>query len=183
MRNNKLFQRVRKTVIDFINPLSDLKFIWSVGLRPGFVRLRRLLQGEQENAGNAGTASLSFSQALAQSGQTEDALISHYRNRRAFWWWLMVLAGTLSVLRMGALLVLGHGQPAVIIIQSFVMVIVFAAAASVGGVKTAEATWRLWQLAVRRVSVQERGTFMDFWTEGGGYRSVIVPVWKGRKQS
>lgn len=182
MKNKSVGRHVKKTLLAIINPMSDLKFIYRHALRPVVEKLRHLRKKKSAGDEAYTGAPLSFSQAVAQSGKSVDELMRHYRSSRSFWWVLMVLAGGLAIILMLLLLAGSHGLPLSTFLRATGIELIFLSGAAVGAVKTAEATWHLWQLSARRVSVADGGTFGEFWSANHGYRSVIVPFWKGTQK-
>lgn len=179
MKNKSFSKQVARTLLAIINPMSDLKFIYRHALRPVIDKLRRLRPRATVEEKFDGQP-LSFQQAIAASGKSWDELMRRYRSSRCFWWLLMVLAGGMAILLLLMLLLAGgHELPLNTLLRAIGIDIILFSAAAVGAVKTAEITWHLWQLTVRRVSVADGGAFTHFWAANDGYRSVIVPFWKG----
>ncbi|KPB99469.1 TraX protein [Pseudomonas syringae pv. maculicola] len=86
----------------------------------------------------------------------------------------MMFSASLSVLLLAMLLLANFSLPLSTFLRATVTLLALGAIASLGFVKTLIATYRLWQLQNRRVSVAERGTFNDFLIENRWCRLVLT---------
>ncbi|RMR68863.1 hypothetical protein ALP82_200152 [Pseudomonas savastanoi pv. fraxini] len=86
----------------------------------------------------------------------------------------MMVSASLSILLLAMLLLANFSLPLSTFLRATVTLLALWAIASLGFVKTLIATYRLWQLQNRRVSVAERGTFNDFLIENRWCRLVLT---------
>lgn len=162
--------------LSILNPFSDLVVIYRKAMKPAIEKLK-LLTGlltkadEQPDADPVGT---SWHVAVARSGRSIEQLLSSYSRIRTAWWFLMVVTGCLSLILLALLLLANFSLPSSTFLRALTTLLVLVAVASWGFVKTLIATYRLWQLQEKRVSVAERGTFKDFLTETRWCRLVLT---------
>lgn len=173
-------QRAGKIGLALINPLSDVGYLYRHGIQPVMNNLRRIRKTLRRSSVEGQKEKVSCVQAIEQTGVRGEILMRNYGYIRLFWWLFMMLTGGFAVILTLLLLFSGLNIPVLALIRAAVTVLVLAAAAGVGFVKTAEATWHLWQLSVQRVSKAECGTFGDFWTEENGIKSLLRPVYRHR---
>lgn len=165
-------RRVGNVALQVINPLSDLMVIYRKGVVPAFDRLRLLRQMTVSRPVERET--LTWEQAVQQSGVPVEKLRKGFKLTRALWWCLMVVPGAFALILSVLLAFAASGLPGETALRVGVAILVLTALSSVGFVKALVATYRLWQLDMRRVSQAERGTFRDFCVETNWLRQVIT---------
>ncbi|KPX03655.1 conjugal transfer protein TraX [Pseudomonas savastanoi] len=161
--------------LSILNPFSDLAVIYRRGIKPTAQKLKLLktLLTPASATTEADAVGVSWSVAVARSGRTIEQLLTSYNRIRAAWWCLMMFSASLSVLLL-AMLLANFSMPLSTFLRATVTLLALGAIASLGFVKTLIATYRLWQLQNRRVSVAERGTFNDFLAETRWCRLVLT---------
>ncbi|KPY43973.1 conjugal transfer protein TraX [Pseudomonas syringae] len=161
--------------LSILNPFSDLAVIYRRGIKPTAQKLKLLktLLTPASATTEADAVGVSWSVAVARSGRTIEQLLTSYNRIRAAWWCLMMFSASLSVLLL-AMLLANFSLPLSTFLRATVTLLALGAIASLGFVKTLIATYRLWQLQNRRVSVAERGTFNDFLAETRWCRLVLT---------
>ena len=161
--------------LSILNPFSDLAVIYRRGIKPTAQKLKLLktLLSTASATTEADAVGVSCSVAVARSGRTIEQLLTSYNRIRTAWWCLMMVSASLSVLLL-AMLLANFSLPLSTFLRATVTLLVLGAIASGGFVKTLIATYRLWQLQNRRVSVAERGTFNDFLIENRWCRLVLT---------
>ncbi|EPM73570.1 traX protein [Pseudomonas syringae pv. theae ICMP 3923] len=162
--------------LSILNPFSDLAVIYRRGIKPTAQKLKLLktLLSTASATTEADAVGVSCSVAVARSGRTIEQLLTSYNRIRTAWWCLMMVSASLSVLLLAMLLLANFSLPLSTFLRATVTLLVLGAIASGGFVKTLIATYRLWQLQNRRVSVAERGTFKDFLAETRWCRLVLT---------
>ncbi|WP_189662943.1 conjugal transfer protein TraX, partial [Pseudomonas amygdali] len=162
--------------LSILNPFSDLAVIYRRGIKPTAQKLKLLktLLSTASATTEADAVGVSWSVAVARSGRTIEQLLTFYNRIRAAWWCLMMFSASLSVLLLAMLLLANFSLPLSTFLRATVTLLALGAIASLGFVKTLIATYRLWQLQNRRVSVAERGTFNDFLIENRWCRLVLT---------
>ncbi|MBA6068066.1 conjugal transfer protein TraX [Pseudomonas mosselii] len=165
-------RRVGNVALQVINPFSDLMVIYRKGVVPAFERLRLLRQMTVSRP--VERESLTWEQAVQQSGVPVEKLRKGIKLTRALWWCLMVVPGGFALILSVLLAFAASGLPGGTVLRVGVAILVLTALSSVGFVKALVATYRLWQLDMRRVSQAERGTFRDFCVETNWVRQVIT---------
>lgn len=114
-----------------------------------------------------------WSQAVADSGMTPDRLARNFRISRWIWWGLMWFTGLpatgfLLMLMAAASNVSGTGW-----LRVGCVVLVLLLLAATGFVQALKASYRLWQLAEKRVSASEGGSFQAYLHETRWCRQVL----------
>ncbi|RMV70247.1 TraX protein [Pseudomonas caricapapayae] len=160
-------RRAGHVVLSILNPFSDLAVLYRRGMKPAAHKLKRLksLLPSTSATTEEDAVGVSWREAVARSGRSIDQLLTAYNRIRTAWWCLMMVSACLSVLLLAMLLLANFSLPLITFLRATVTLLVLVAIASLGFVKTLIATYRLWQLQKRRVSVAERGTFNDFLAE------------------
>jgi len=168
-------QRVGQVGLSILNPFSDLAVIYRRGAKPTIEKLRLLAglvtkKSDQPEADAVGT---SWATAVAQSGRSVTQLISSYTRIQTAWWFLMFVSGGMALLLL-VMILFTRGVPAETMARAGIATVLLASVSAVGFVKSLIATYRLWQLQQKRVSVTERGTFKDFLAETRWCRQVLT---------
>ncbi|WP_117149933.1 conjugal transfer protein TraX [Pseudomonas coronafaciens] len=162
--------------LSILNPFSDLAVLYRRGMKPAAQKLKLLksLLTPTSATTEADAVGVSWSVAVARSGRSIDQLLTAYNRIRTAWWCLLMVSISLSVLLLAMLLLANFSLPLSTFLRATVTLLVLVSIASLGFVKTLVATYRLWQLQERRVSVAERGTFNDFLAETRWCRLVLT---------
>ncbi|WP_117149861.1 conjugal transfer protein TraX [Pseudomonas coronafaciens] len=162
--------------LSILNPFSDLAVLYRRGMKPAAQKLKLLksLLTPTSATTEADAVGVSWSVAVARSGRSIDQLLTAYNRIRTAWWCLLMVSISLSVLLLAMLLLANFSLPLSTFLRATVTLLVLVSIASLGFVKTLVATYRLWQLQKRRVSVAERGTFKDFLAETRWCRLVLT---------
>ncbi|MBX8493189.1 conjugal transfer protein TraX [Pseudomonas cichorii] len=167
-------RRAAQIGISFINPFSDLMVIYRTGIKPIGGKLRNLR--EQLQGSSTVKEELSFTQAVARSGRSEEQLKQAYTRIRTLWWCVMVVACSLSLVLLLMLVAANVDLPTITLARAIVADLVLISLGLFSFAMVVKANYRLWQLATRRVSVEERGTFEDFKTETRMWSQVMTPT-------
>ncbi|CAI2155933.1 MULTISPECIES: conjugal transfer protein TraX [Serratia] len=165
-------RRVGKVGLSLVNPLSDIGVIYRSGVRPilnNLARAREVVRARRQ----VNRESLTWAQAVTATGVSVEQLHTNYVRIRAFWWFLMLVCGGLSLILLLLLLVSFVSLPGTILLRATITALILSLLGTAGFVKALIATYRLWQLTTRRVSVEEKGTFGDFRSENRCCRQVV----------
>ncbi|EIV2915488.1 TPA: conjugal transfer protein TraX [Serratia marcescens] len=166
------WRRVGKVGVALVNPLSDLGVIYRSGVRPilnNLARARAMIRARQQ----VKREPLTWSQAVAAAGVPIEQLRTNYVRIRAFWWFLMLVCGGLSLILSLMLLASFTTLPGAILLRATIAALILVLLGAAGYVKALIATYRLWQLTTRRVSAEEKGTFEDFRSENRCCRQTM----------
>jgi ABC-type glycerol-3-phosphate transport system permease component len=117
---------------------------------------------------------ISWANAVAATGKPVGQLVAHFKCIRAAWWSVLAITGSLSVILLIMLMLAYDGLPSSTFRRAGMTLLILGSVAFLSFVKTLIATYRLWQLQQRRVSVEERGTFKDFLAENRWCRQVLT---------
>lgn len=163
-------------ILNVAFPLSDFGVIYRRGVKPTVGRFQQAweLLSRKPAKTEADAVGTSWSQAVANTGKSLDQLVTYCMRIRAAWWSALAISGCLSMLLSVMLLLAYSGLPASTFRRAALTLLVLGSVASWSFVKTLIATYRLWQLQERRVSVAERGTFKDFLAENRWCRQVLT---------
>lgn len=163
-------------ILNVAFPLSDVGVIYRRGVKPTVGRFQQAweLLSRKPAKTEADAVGTSWSQAVANTGKSLDQLITYFRRIRAAWWSALAISGCLSVFLSVMLLLAYSGLPSSTFRRAALTLLVLGSLASWSFVKTLIATYRLWQLQERRVSVVERGTFKEFLAENRWCRQVLT---------
>ncbi|PHN70947.1 conjugal transfer protein TraX [Pseudomonas syringae] len=162
--------------LSILNPFSDLAGIYRRGIKPTAQKLKLLktLLTPASATTEADAVGISWVQAVERSSRSVEQLVRSYQRIRAAWWCLMASGGALSLFLLIMLLLANLSLPSGTFLRAAVTLLLLMALASWGFAQTLIATYRLWQLRERRVSVAERGTFEDFLIENRWCRQVLT---------
>lgn len=172
-----LARRVGRVGLAFINPFSDLAVIYRTGIKPlgvklevlreQLVRLRVMRKAKPQEQ-------LNWTQAVQRSGRPIEQLLIAFRRKRITAWLVMVAAGSIAFLLLLMILYTSAGLTLGTIYRAAIADAVLASIATLSMVKVLEANYRLWQLASRRVSLEEQGTFQDYTAETDMWLQVMT---------
>lgn len=142
-------------------------------------RLNAALPGaESETAG----AELSWADAVAASRCTVPQLALRFTRVRRRWrvafWSLLVLAALLGGMALHA-----ASLPPVTLVRLLLTLLCMLACSGYCATRALTATYRLWQLREKRVSVEEKGTFRDFLDVHRGWKTALCRSLSPRKNS
>lgn len=160
-------RRVGAAGLAFINPASDLVVLYRKAIKPTAVRVSELggvVKGLIRRPAQPGEA-LTWDAAVQRSGRSVAQLQTQLIQWRMAWWLLMAFCGALALFLLLMVLAAYSSLPGGTLIRALATLTFLVAASSLGFVKALEKTYRLWQLKVQRVSVEEGGTFQDFLAE------------------
>jgi len=166
-RSASPLRRVGTAGLAFINPASDLVVLYRKAFKPTAVRvyeLGGLVKGLVRRPAKSGEA-LTWDAAVQRTGRSVTQLHNQLVQWRLAWWLLMAFCGALALLLLLMILAAYTSLPAGTLIRALATLVFLVAASSLGFVKALEKTYRLWQLKLQRVSVEEGGTFQDFLVE------------------
>ncbi len=163
-------------ILNVAFPLTDVGVIYRRGVKPTVGRFQQAweLLSRKPAKTEADAVGTSWSQAVANTGKSLDQLVTYFRRIRAAWWCALAISGCLSMLLSVMLLLAYSGLPSSTFRRAALTLLVLGSVASWSFVKTLIATYRLWQLHERRVSIAERGTFKDFLAENRWCRQVLT---------
>lgn len=120
---------------------------------------------------------MTWSPAVAASGQPVAWLQTRYACYRVLWWLLMVMCGVPAVI-LGLMLVMSRGDvPLIVLARAGVTWLLLTLLTASGFVQALAATYRLWQLQSRRASREEKCTFRDFLAENRWCRQILMLGW------
>ncbi len=165
-------QRAGRIGLDLINPFSDLVVIYRKGVLPSvdrFKLLHKILTHQP-----AAQESLNWEQAVQRAGKPIEHLQKTFKAIRAAWWVLMAVTGGLAALLLLMMMITKLDLPSATLLRAGMALVVLACLSGVGFVKALIASYRLWQLQMRRVSEEEGGTFQHFLSETRWCRQVIT---------
>lgn len=114
-----------------------------------------------------------WSQAVADSGLSQERLARNYRISRWFWWGLMWLTGLPAAGFLLMLLAAGGSVSGTGWLRVGCVLLVLALLAATGFVQALASAYRLWQLQEKRVSASEEGSFQAFLQETRWCRQVL----------
>jgi hypothetical protein len=170
-------RRVVRVGLAFINPFSDLAVIYRTGIKPlgvklevlreQLVRLRVMRKAKPQEQ-------LNWTQAVQRSGRPIEQLLIAFRRKRITAWLVMVAAGSIAFLLLLMILYTSASLTLGTIYRAAIADAVLASIATLSMVKVLETNYRLWQLASRRVSLEEQGTFQDYSAETDMWLQVMT---------
>lgn len=164
-------RRAGKVGLDLILPISDVQVIYRTGVLPTVRRFKLLREMLRRTSANP--AALNWEEAVACAGRPIEQLRATFKRTRAAWWLLMAVPGALSIMLLMMVLFTMFSLPSGTLLRAVITIVILAALGCVGFAKALVATYRLWQLDMRRVSEAERGTFKDFLAETRWCRQVL----------
>ena len=163
--------RVITGIINLLFPVRDIAHIITTAPRPLLLTLRRtrevFAQQEKEKA------DLSWAEAVAASGMTEQQLASRYRVRQYLWRMVMLLSLLASLLLLTLVIRSWPTLSGYEALRALSFALVLHMLMALAFVKSMEATFRRWQLLSHRVSLEEKGTFVDFAAENRWIRQTL----------
>lgn len=165
-------RRVGQVGLALINPFSDLEVMYRSGLKPTLVKLQALREQKRTRV----VESLDWAQAVQRSGRTPEQLVRWFRGIRLFWWCVMTIAGSLSALLLLMLLAAHADLPAITLKRAITTDLLLFFACTLATLKVMTANFRLWQLAMRRVSLDEGGSFKSYRQEQRIWLQVVTPI-------
>ncbi|MGJ3289474.1 conjugal transfer protein TraX [Klebsiella sp. PL-2018] len=132
-------------------------------------RLKAALPGEDENDAHA---TLSWAEAVAASGRSVPELTRRFSRLRRRWrvafWTLLTLSGFIGGMALHA-----SALPPLTLARLFITLLCLLACSGYCATRALTATYRLWQLLEKRVSLEEKGTFRDFLDDRRGWRTAL----------
>lgn len=163
-------------ILNVAFPLSDVGVIYRRGVKPTVGRFQQAweLLSRKPAKTEADAVGISWSQAVVNTGKSLDQLITYFRRIRAAWWSALAISGCLSILLSVMLLLAYSGLSSSTFRRAVLTLLVLGSLACWSFVKTLIASYRLWQLQKRRVSVAEHGTFKDYLAENRWCRQVLT---------
>ena len=165
-------RRVGKVGLSLVNPFSDLGVIYRGSMRPILNNLGRVREVVRERR-QVDREALTWAQAVAAAGVSVEQLRTNYVRIRAFWWFLMLVCGGLSLILLLMIMVSVVSLPGSVLLRATIASLILALLGAAGFVKALIVTYRLWQLNKQRVSKEEKGTFGDFRSENRCCRQVV----------
>lgn len=166
--------RTSYRVANVLMPLGEIaslgkltsRSLWHTVKRVG--RLRDLIREEKHTQ-------LTFEEAVAASGRTEAQLGRKFLRLKRLWW-VVALAGALITPILLVMIVLAaHTLPGVTLIRAATFVLIFGAITAIAATRVVVSQFRLWQLATRRLTPEDRGTFADFRRETDWLAQCLTP--------
>lgn len=173
-----LGRRVGKVGLAIINPFSDLAVIYRTGIKPLGVKMGVLHEQVARLRAlrkNTSRESLTWAQAVACTGQSVEQLQAGFRRLRRIWWLLMVGISPVAVFLLLNILLTASSLPVQTLLRAIAVDAALATLAMLSVAKVLNNDYRLWQLASRRVSIEEQGTFQDYTAEHRIWRQVVTP--------
>lgn len=171
-------RRVGRVGLAIINPFSDLAVIYRTGIKPVGVKLG-VLQEQMASLRamrkNKSKESLTWAQAVASTGQSVAQLQAGFRRLRRIWWLLMVGISPVAVFLLLNILFTASNLPVQTLLRAITVDAALITLAMLSVAKVLNNDYRLWQLASRRVSIEEQGTFQDYAAEQRIWRQVVTP--------
>ena len=165
-------RRVGHVGLAFINPFSDLMVIYRTGLKPTLTRVADLREQLRRRSSNL--EELTWTQAVQRSGRSVEHLQRTFRRGRLLWWGVMMVTGGLSA----ALLLMSAAAyaelPSGTLLRAATAALVLTSISAYSVARVIAANFRLWQLKVQRLSVEEHGTFFDYRHECAMWRQVVT---------
>ncbi|EMD4511760.1 conjugal transfer protein TraX [Salmonella enterica] len=155
-------------------PLSDVRYTKNK-IIPSFAKqLQRMRVAQKLLARHRRQPGLTWEEAVAASGMDTDNIARRQLRRKRLY---LAMAGIPVLLATGLFLaVLVSGiYIAPLLIRAGAMIVVLLGLGSIPFLQALVCTWRLWQLREHRVSVEEKGTFMDFRRETHWIRMTLLP--------
>ncbi len=165
-------RRVGHVGLAFINPFSDLMVIYRTGLKPTLTRVATLR--EQLRRRSTNLEELTWMQAVQRSGRSVEHLQRTFRRGRLLWWGVMMVTGGLSAALMLMIAAAYAGLPSGTLLRAGTAALVLTSISAYSVAKVVAANFRLWQLKVQRLSVEENGTFLDYRHECAMWRQVVT---------
>jgi len=153
-----------------INPMSDLRIIYNKGITPLWDKIKTL-SGIKPN--NRPAEYLTFEQAIKRSGRTIAELKSSYKTRQYIWSILMFIFGVVSV-ALAVIILTATDVPTVTMLRALTCLAVMIGIAFYSYVQVLGAVYRHWQVANKKVSIEEGGTFQDFTKEVRPVLDIIL---------
>ncbi|WP_174889624.1 conjugal transfer protein TraX [Candidatus Williamhamiltonella defendens] len=155
-------------------PLSETRRIAIISSRPWQTLINRL-QGlyPKKSEKKQVTMSLSWQDAVRDSGFTPAQLEQQYRASKYRWVCVFILPPGLLVLLIGALLFNAHTLPMMIWIKASFFALIGMAVSALGFMRALICEYRLWQLREKRVSQEERGEFRAFLKETAWIKKTL----------
>ncbi|MEX6666890.1 conjugal transfer protein TraX [Pseudomonas sp. W2-17] len=173
-----LGRRVGKVGLAIINPFSDLAVIYRTGIKPLGVKMGVLHEQVARLRAlrkNTSSESLTWAQAVACTGQSVEQLQAGFRRLRRIWWLLMVGISPVAVFLLLNILITASSLPVQTLLRAIAVDAALVTLAMLSVAKVLNNDYRLWQLASRRVSIEEQGTFQDYAAEHRIWRQVVTP--------
>ncbi|WP_339050551.1 conjugal transfer protein TraX [Candidatus Hamiltonella endosymbiont of Tuberolachnus salignus] len=160
--------------LNILLPLSETRRIAQVSIRPWMTLMNRI-QGlyPQKSENKQVTSSLSWQDAVRDSGFTPTQLQQQYRASKYRWVCVFILPMGLLVLLMGSLLFHAHTLPMMIWIKASFFALIGMAVSALGLMRALICEYRLWQLREKRVSQEERGEFRAFLEETAWIKNTL----------
>ncbi|BGI52281.1 MAG: conjugal transfer protein TraX [Candidatus Hamiltonella defensa (Ceratovacuna japonica)] len=152
--------------LNILLPLSETRRIARISIRPWRTLMNRV-QGlyPQKSEKKQGTMSLSWQEAVRDSGFTPTQLEQQYRASKYRWVCVFILPPGLFMLMITALLFNAATLPMMIWIKASFFSVICMALSALGWIRALICEYRLWQLREKRVSQEERGEFRAFLKE------------------
>lgn len=173
-----LARRVGRVGLAIINPFSDLAVIYRTSIKPVGVKLGVLQEqvaSLRAMRKSKSKESLTWAQAVAYTGQSVEQLQAGFRRLRRIWWLLMVGISPVAVFLLLNILFTASSLPVQTLLRAIAVDAALATLAMLSVAKVLNNDYRLWQLASRRVSIEEQGTFHDYAAEHRIWRQVVTP--------
>jgi hypothetical protein len=173
-----LARRVGRVGLAIINPFSDLAVIYRTGIKPVGVKLGVLHEQLillRVMRKNKSKELLTWAQAVACTGQSVEQLQAGFRRLRRIWWLLMVGVSPVAVFLLLNIFITASSLPMQTVLRAIAVDAALTTMAMLSAAKVLNNDYRLWQLASRRVSLEERGTFQDYADEHRMWRQVVTP--------
>jgi hypothetical protein len=165
-------RRAGQVGLSIINPFSDLMVIYRTGVKPVVVKLGILRDQLKRNS--APKELLTWEQAVQRSERSVEQLRKAFRRKRFAWWSLMTVTIPLALILLLMILGTYDRLSMLTVLRALITDVVLASCGCFALVKVLDANYRLWQLAARRVSVDERGTFQDYKNENSLWLQVVT---------
>ncbi|QOI58014.1 conjugal transfer protein TraX [Rouxiella badensis] len=166
--------RTSYRVANVLMPLGEITGLGKLAARSlGHTarRVARLREGIRQEK----QTQLTFEEAVAASGRTEAQLGRKFLHLKRLWW-VATLAGALITPLLLVMIVLAaHTLPGVTLIRALTFVLIFAAITAIAATRVVISQFRRWQLATRRLTPEDRGTFADFRRETDWLAQCLTP--------
>jgi len=150
--------------------MSDLRIIYNKGITPLWDKIQNL-KGLKPN--NRPVEYLTFEQAVKKSGRSISELKSSYKTRQYIWSVSMFFFGILSI-ALPVIILTATDVPTVTMLRALTCLAVMIGIAFFSYVQVLGAVYRHWQVANRKVSIAEGGTFQDFTKEVRPVLDIIL---------
>lgn len=156
-------------------PVGELAAIGKITGRSVAGNIKRIAQLRKMYRKETRTQ-LTFEEAVAASGRTEGELVTRFTWVRRMWWVAAVSSAAATLLLLGMVLLALHTLPAVTLLRAISFVIMFIAITAFSAARVVICQLRLWQLATRRLTPADGGTFADFCRENDWLARSFNPL-------